>query len=133
MTTIILDTNFLLIPFTLNVDIFDGIRAAAEFPYDLSIIDKSIDELNKISADKNLKAKDRNAAKLALSSLKAYSIKTIKTAYDKDADSLIIDYCKANPDTVVATQDLELRRRLRAIDISLIVLRQKKYVVFQRY
>ena len=134
--TVILDTNFLMIPFTLNVDVVEEIKNVADFNYSLKIIDKTIDELKKISINEK-NAKLRNSAKLALKyvdSNKISKIKTLESQFYLDVDSIIIEYSKSNPETtVVATQDIELRRKLRQINTPLFVLRQKKYVVFQKY
>ena len=48
MEKIILDTNFLMIPFTLKVDIFLEIDRVIIDEYRLYIIDKTIDELDNI-------------------------------------------------------------------------------------
>ena len=72
---IILDTNFLLIPAQFKVDIFSEIVRIADFSYELFIIDKTLDELKKITETQ--KVKDRFAANLALQLLKAKNVKRI--------------------------------------------------------
>ena len=76
MKTIIFDTNFLLIPSRFNVDIFEE---AERFMVNCSfaIIDKTIDELQRII--KTQKGKDKQAAMLALSLIKAKGLKKIAT------------------------------------------------------
>lgn len=128
MKKIILDTNFLLIPFQFKVDIFDELQRVCDFNYSLYIIDKTIDELNNVTNTAK-KASDRLAAKLALSLIKAKDINIIYTAKDKSVDDLILGYVKG--DEIVATQDKLLKERLTAKDIKLIVLRQKKYLQVQ--
>ena len=65
---IILDTNFLLIPGTLKVDIFEEIKRICDFKYTLHIIDKTVDELKKITETQ--RGKYKTAAKLALMLIK---------------------------------------------------------------
>ena len=57
MHKIILDTNFLLIPPTLKIDIFSEIEKIMGEPYRLYILDMSIDELNNISKTQKGKSK----------------------------------------------------------------------------
>jgi len=49
MRKIILDTNFLLIPAQFKVDIFSEIDRICSFTYSLFVLDKSVEELKKIS------------------------------------------------------------------------------------
>ncbi|ENO12016.1 hypothetical protein MBGDC06_00279, partial [Thermoplasmatales archaeon SCGC AB-539-C06] len=71
MKKIILDTNFLLIPAQFKVDIFDEIDRIILEKYQLFVLDKTIDELKKIIADKKQKMRNRRAAKLGLQLLKS--------------------------------------------------------------
>ena len=129
MKTIILDTNFLLIPAQNKVDIFAEIHRIAEFSYILVIIDKSIDELKNII--KEQKGKHKAAAKLALHLIKQKGLKTISSKdMQGHVDDLIIK--KASKNTIVATQDAILKKRLKTKNIPIITLRQKKYLVLQQ-
>ena len=60
--TILLDTNFLLIPGEYGVDIFSEIEKIADFPYQLAIVDGTVDELDSIIA--NQRGKYSRAAQL---------------------------------------------------------------------
>jgi len=119
---IILDTNFLLIPAQFNVDIFSEIERICDFPYQLCIIDKTLSELDSII--ENQRQKYKNAAKLALKLLKSKAVKIIKTKKDKYVDDLIFNLAE-NTEIIVATQDKELKKRLKK---PIITLRQKKYL-----
>ncbi|MEM4397661.1 MAG: hypothetical protein QW757_03510 [Candidatus Woesearchaeota archaeon] len=88
---IILDTNFLLLPFTLKIDIFSEINKIVFFPYEFVVLEQSIDELNKIASNKNEKGKDREAAKLA--------IKLIKQKQEKN-ELKIINFIKDKQKTL---------------------------------
>lgn len=116
---IVLDTNFLMIPGQLGVDIFEEF-AQLDFPYKLCVCRKTIDELNAIiEKDKN---RDRTAAKIARELIKAKNIYIIESG--KPVDLALIELSK-DDDVYVATQDRELKRRLKG---KKLVLRQKKYV-----
>jgi len=125
MKRIILDTNFLLIPIQFRVDIFEEIRRICDFRYQLHIVDKTIEELERIIEKE--KTKDKAAARFALKLVKAKKIKKIKTKSDKYVDDIMVDLVKK--EDIVATQDMELKQKLRKKGITLIVLRQKKYLI----
>lgn len=124
MKEVILDTNFLMAVSQFKVDIFSEIERISDFKYELCIIDKTVDELESII--ENQKGKNKAAAKLALSIIKTKKLKKIKTP-EGTVDDLIIKI--SNKDTIVATQDMELKRKLREKRVPMIVLRQKKYLI----
>jgi len=120
---ILLDTNFLLIPAQFNVDIFSEIDRLMLENYHLFVLDKTIAELKKITADRKQSLKHRNAAKLALQLIKAKQVKIIETAEDLPVDDLI---ARMQKDYIVATQDIALKRRLNT---KIITLRAKKKLI----
>jgi len=121
---IILDTNFLLIPGQFKVDIFTEIQRICGFQYKLYIIDSTVNELEKIL--ETGKMADKQAVKLALELIKSKDIYTMSsdTAY---VDRAILDIADKN--TFVATQDAELKQKLKDKSVGVITLRQKKYLV----
>jgi len=127
MKKIILDTNFLLMPYQFNVDIFAEIHRICDFKYQLYIIDRTIDELESIAEKK--RGKDKFAAMLGLLLLKHKKVKKIKTKGKKHVDDIIL--AKAEKDWIVATQDGALKRQLKKNGIAHIVLRQKRRLVHQ--
>ena len=54
--------------------------------------------------------------------------KVFKTKKDKIVDELILD--KVKKKDMVATQDKELKRRLKEKSIKVLTIRQKRYVKF---
>jgi rRNA-processing protein FCF1 len=124
MKKIILDTNFLLIPYQSKVDVFSEIKRICDFKYRLYVIDKTVDELKKIMAKQ--KGKHRMSAMLGLVFIEQNKIAKIKTKEQKNVDSLIIG--KADENTIVATQDAGLKRRLKKKGIGLIVMKGKAHL-----
>lgn len=114
-----MDTNFVMIPFQFKVDVITELERLCDFKYKLCVIDRTIDELNKI-AKEDKKFRNREAAKMALKMIKANKIKIIKTR-NGHADDIL-----AEMDGIIATQDKELRKRVE----KAIVLRKKKYLEF---
>ena len=120
---IILDTNFLMAVPQFKIDIFSEIERIADFKYELFILDKTIDELNDIM--KIQKGKHKLAASLALQIAKTNGIREIKTG-DGKTDDLIVE-C-AGKGVLIATQDKELKRRVKAKGAGIIDIRKKSFL-----
>ncbi|MFH0867769.1 MAG: DNA-binding protein [Candidatus Woesearchaeota archaeon] len=123
MKKILLDTNFLLIPYQFKVDIFTNIGKLATFKYGLFVLDKSVEELKNIVVTQ--RGKDRDAAKIALKLIAIKDVKVINTKSSKRTDDLIIEL-SSKDGYIVATQDKDLKRRLINHNVRVIVLKQKK-------
>jgi uncharacterized protein len=126
-TKIILDTNFLFIPGELGIDIFTEIDRLVDEPHELCVTDSTILELEKILSETARQKQGLNA-KLALILIKQKNLKTIRSSSTQYADDSIIEYTAQNPKTIVATQDRELKKKIKKIPARVITLRQKKYV-----
>jgi len=119
---ILLDTNFLLIPEQLKIDIFEELQRICYFPFQVYILDKTLEELQSIK--QRTQGKDKTAANVALELIKVKNIQTIDTSsYSEDnyVDSIIQ---QLKDDYIVATQDIALRKHFKRY----IILRQKKYL-----
>ena len=123
---ILLDTNFLLIPYQFKVDIFAQIDRIMHFQYKIFVLDKSVEELKKVI--KEQKGKSKDAAKIALKLVAIKNIGIIRTESDKKTDDAIVELSRKDK-YIVATQDKDLKRRLIDHGIEVIVLRQKKILV----
>ncbi len=121
MEKIIIDTNFLLVPYKFKVDIFSEFNRICNFNYKLFIFERSLDELRDIM--NNAKGVDKKAAQFALKLIKLKNINVIKSKLD--VDSAILSLGK---DSVIATQDTHLKKELLKKGASVIILRQKKYL-----
>ena len=125
MKKIIIDTNFLMIPYQFRVDIFSEFNRICAFNYKLFVIEKTIDELRNIIQKQP--GKNRKAAEFALKLIGLKNIGIIASE-ERDADSSILKI--AGKDIAVATQDGSLRKRLMGKGVSVIGLRQKKYLQY---
>ena len=123
MKKILLDTNFLMICFQFRVDIFTELDRVCNFDFKLFVLDKTIEELEKIVGEQ--KGKNKEAAKIALKLIAIKKINIIKTKSNIKTDDVIRDVA-AKDNYIVATQDKDLKRRLINQGASVIVLRQKK-------
>ncbi len=130
MKKILLDTNFLLIPAQFGTDIFAEIKRIADFRYELYIIDKSLDELNKISKEQSGKLK--REVKLTIAIIKEKISKSdIKIIDTQEEDKSVDDIIVSLKGYITATQDIELQKRLKEKGAKIISMRQKKYLFFK--
>ena len=125
MEKIILDTNFLLAIGELNLDIFQAIRDACDFPYKLYVLEGTLDELEKLIKGRLLSK--RNTSSFALKVLKSKDITVLETVSKGSVDDQLV----ALDGYLVATVDRELRKRLKAERRKVLTIRQKRYVVLE--
>ena len=124
MKKVIIDTNFLMVPYKFKVDIFSEFERICDFNYKLYIFEQSINELKVIMEKQS--GKNKKAAQFALKLIKLKNIKIIKSGENKEVDSLILQ--SVNKNTIIATQDKKLKKELLKKGSAVIILRQKKYL-----
>ena len=121
MKRIILDTNMLLIPGSLGVDISRELKRIMTTQYNVYVLQATIDELKKMAVGASKKAQN---AKLGLTIANTLGV-IKKQGY---ADDILVEEAKKK-DTFIATQDQDLKRRLVDIQAPHIVLRQRKILL----
>lgn len=124
MKKILLDTNFLLIPEKFKVDIFTELHQICDFKYQIYVLSQTLEELRKLKNTGNLS--DRRAASIGLSLIKSKDLK-ILSENEGYADDVAESLAKKN--FIVATQDKELKNKLKKLKVEYITLRQKKYLI----
>jgi rRNA-processing protein FCF1 len=115
---ILLDTNILLSIFELKLDILD-------------LIDKEfgVGKYFTVSLVKNeLKKLPQKEAKMALKILEKVPI--VEYDSDKHTDDALIDYCVENG-CILATQDMELKRKAKHKHLKILAIRQQKYLMLE--
>lgn len=128
MRKIIIDTNFLLVPGQFNVDIFSEFGRLFGENNESFIIDKTKKEMRDI-LEKG--GRDRKAANVAFSLLDSKKIKELPSG-EEYVDDAIVSICRKEGGYAVATNDSELKKRLRQIDVDVIELKQKKYLAIRK-
>jgi len=121
---IVLDTSFLVAAYELKVDVIEGIFNVCDFKYELFVLDGTINELERLINSSSLSRKQ--AAKYALKLIQSLNIKVLKAEQEHVDDALV-----ALKGYIVATEDAELKRRLRMIGVKILNIRQKKLVVLE--
>lgn len=126
---VIIDTNFLLIPFQFKIDIFSELHYLIETNFTPAIPSGVVEELKKLSKGKG---KEGMAARFAMKILEIYSKnKKIKTIPSEGlVDDWILKKVKSKGDFIVCTNDAELRTKLKKARIPVITMKSRSKVGF---
>ena len=123
--TIILDTNFVMIPFSHKVDIYDQINTVCAFGHRIVVFESTMAELEIIILQGGQDGKNAKAAKqLLLQKLDSEEV-TVLPGQKTHVDDDIVSYTQKHPDCFVATQDKGLKKRLKT---QILVLRNEQFV-----
>ncbi|HUY00844.1 MAG TPA: hypothetical protein VMV49_14880 [Candidatus Deferrimicrobium sp.] len=123
---ILLDTNFLLIPAQFGIDIFQELDRIISKQFELIIIPDIIEELKKISKGSIKRQKETNIALELSKRCKLIELNSTNHAFQTVDDHIIRSAVKNR--WIVATNDRNLRKKLRAHQIPVIILRKKSYL-----
>ena len=123
MKKTIIDTNFLMIPLQFRVDIFSELNRICHFNYKLIVYGQTVEELKNVMQKQA--GKNKKAAQFALKLIKLKNIEIIES-WKKDVDSLILE--NLDKDTIVATQDIMLKKEVLEKGSSVIILRKKQHL-----
>ena len=125
MIKIILDTNFLVIPHIYKIDIFHEIDRLINREYEILVPSGVLEELRRL---KNSKGENKISARVALQLIKKKCIKIIQS--QNLVDEFILNFAVKNRGVIVCTNDAELRKRLKELDIPVISMRGESRLDF---
>ena len=119
---VVIDTNFFMVPFQFNVDIITELEKVLP-SYKLTTPSFVINELKGLK--NNNKGKVRLNANLALklANSSKIEIKDISLLENETVDDALLRVSE-----VLATNDIELKKRAKAKGITVVYLRQKNYI-----
>ena len=119
---VVIDTNFFMVPFQFNVDIIAELENKLP-SYKLTTPSFVINELKGLK--KNNKGKIRLNANLALmlANSSKVEIKDISLLENETVDDALLRVSE-----VLATNDIELKKRAKSKGITIVYLRQKNYI-----
>ena len=122
---VVIDTNFFMVPFQFNVDIITELEKVLP-SYKLTTPSFVINELKGLK--KNNKGKIRLNANLALklANSSKVEIKDISLLENETVDDALLRVSE-----VLATNDIELKKRAKDKGITVAYLRQKKYIAVE--
>lgn len=116
MRKILLDTNFLLVPFQFGLDVFGEMREVFEGEYLLVVPTGVVGELEKLASGKG---KEGAAARFGLKLLSLRKIERVESS--GNVDGWILEYARKEG-AVVATNDRALRENLKKKGVKVLSL-----------
>jgi len=119
---IILDSNFLLVPTQFKIDIFEGIMNLLNQNYESIVLSTTMDELQSIAESGAPKL--RKQAEMALEIAGKCGLANVDRKHSETNDDVIVRVA-GQMKCLVATNDSELKKRLRNISIPVVYVRQK--------
>ena len=119
---LLVDSNFLidLVRFKIGLDSLKELQFEIG-KFEIIILKQVFDELKKIA---NSKKKEAKFAKIAIDWVKENG--KIEEFYDESADKAILNFCDKN--TIVATNDKKLRKKLKEKGVKTIYIRARKKI-----
>lgn len=108
----------------LNIDVITQLKYLVPSYYDLIVPSVVIDELSTLK--KNAKGKNKLSAKIAYSIANKKPFKTVSIKKTEHVDNILLKYCTSND--ILCTNDKILRKRARKRNITVIYLRQHKFL-----
>lgn len=121
MKRILLDANFLIDLLRFRIGI-EELSSVLQEPHEFSILSATVIELKRMTRSSG---KTGSLARLALEMIRLKKIKVIKVK-EKSSDNAFLNMPDKN--TIIATNDIDLRRRLKRLGIKTIYLRAKKHL-----
>ena len=127
MVKVILDSNFLLVPFQFRIDIFEELNNLLGKAEPI-ILSTTIEELKKMAEKSSTKKRMQFSAALKLA--ERCEILEVEKEASESYDDVILRVARELK-IPVGTNDMELRKRLRRAGIATIYLRQKSRLVIE--
>lgn len=123
---VVIDTNFLLIPFQFKIDIMKELAYLLDFSHHYVVSSNSVKELERLGSSFG---KQAAAARVALKVLEANKSKIEIVKDDRHVDDWIVEYAE-NKRAIVCTNDTKLRKRLKSVGVKVITLKSKSRLGF---
>ncbi|MCD6324680.1 hypothetical protein J7L97_00130 [Candidatus Bathyarchaeota archaeon] len=127
MIKVILDSNFLLVPFQFRIDIFEELNNLLGKAEPI-VLSTTLEELKKMVEKRS--AKEHMQFSAALKLAENCEILEVKREASESYDDVILRVA-GELKIPVATNDAELRKRLRRAGLATIYLRQKSRLVIE--
>ncbi|MGA2785849.1 MAG: PIN domain-containing protein [Candidatus Bathyarchaeia archaeon] len=118
---VILDSNFLMIPFQFHIDIFQEIEYLLQKKVDFIVPSAVKQELTSISARGG---EGSSEASLALQLASRCRVVEVSLQPEETVDDAIVKAAQ-KLSAVVATNDIELKKKLRGMLVPVVIMRDK--------
>ncbi len=119
--TILFDTNLLMTAAHLHLDLFDLVEKTLGTAYEPGVLAANIKELTAIA--KWGRPRNRREARVALELAEACKLVDVEDT-DLEADEAILHYAIGADNIIIATNDADLRRRLRKANRAVLFMRK---------
>ena len=119
---VVIDTNFFMVPFQFNVDVIDELEKLLP-SYKLTTPQFVINELKGLKHNKNNTIRLNASLALKLAKSSNIEIKDISLNEGETVDDALLRVSE-----VLATNDIDLKKRAKNKGITVVYLRQKKYI-----
>ncbi|MHA1230565.1 MAG: type II toxin-antitoxin system VapC family toxin [Candidatus Helarchaeota archaeon] len=127
---ILLDTNFLIVPFQFRINLKSKFDELIDREYKLVLLQEIYDELLRIN--KKARGKSKQEIQAAITYYRNHEkVSLLKRNENEPMDEFIIRVAKKY-NMIVATNDRSLKRRLKNQGINFIYLRQGSYLKSHR-
>jgi len=120
---VVFDSNFLFVPSQFQLDIFEELANLLNQRFDPILLSPTQKELQKLAKEGS--PKTRQQASLALKLAEECRVVRIEKGLEETHDDVIVRVA-AEWKCPVATNDRELRKRLRKLRVPVIFLRQRR-------
>ncbi|MGB9023603.1 MAG: PIN domain-containing protein [Candidatus Bathyarchaeia archaeon] len=119
--TVYLDTSFLMLSAKFHLDVLSEAESLLQRRIQFVVPSAVLEELRGLAHDRGAPGRD---ARVALKLVEGVKVRRLPSEGSSDADTILIEAAKL-PNTIVATADSTIRKKLRAVDKPVIFLREK--------
>lgn len=116
---LLLDSNFLILPFQFNVSIFDEFERLLGRGFSVYTLDRTLNEA--------LNVEDGNYRDMVKRLVDIKGVEVINSPADRPVDDALVQFAQQKS-FVVCTNDTELKRRLDDKRLPFIYMRQENYL-----
>jgi rRNA-processing protein FCF1 len=125
---VVLDANFLFVPSQFQVDIFEELANLLNQRFEPVVLSSTLSEVRGLAESDS--PKERKQALLALKLAERCHVVPVEKGVGESYDDVIVRVA-AEWKSSVATNDRELRKRLRGLGLPVIFLRQKRRLMLE--
>lgn len=125
---VVLDANFLLVPSQFQVDIFEELANLLNQSFEPLLLSSTLKELQGLAESDS--PKEQKQAQFALKLAEKCRVVPVEKGLGETYDDVIVRVA-AEWKSPVATNDRELRRRMRTLGLPVIFLRQKRRLMLE--
>jgi rRNA-processing protein FCF1 len=130
-STVLLDSNFLILPASHKIDVFREIENLLCLNVVFVTIQPVINELKRLSRKPTKLGKKASFALKLVSKCNIIELDS-KNISNGNADDLILEFSKSRK-IIVATTDINLKKRLREMNVPVIYLRGRSQIKLDGY